>query len=73
MKMLPAFDITQVPVELLKYVQRGQWVYAGDRGSMGRFCGIARAGVVLVSWTRKPQHVSTMCKLAAQYPYTNKG
>ena len=66
MKMLPAFDITQVPVELLKNVQRGQWVYAGDRGSMGRFCGISRAGVVLVSWTRKNQHVSTLCNMDAR-------
>jgi hypothetical protein len=50
MKYLPAFNIWSVPRELLAHAQPGQWVYAGDKGTMGRFWGIKKTGSVVVGW-----------------------
>ena len=50
MRYLPAFDIWQVPTELLPYVQPGQWVYAGDKEHRGRFFGVKKSGNVVVAW-----------------------
>lgn len=50
MKFLPAFDIWQVPVELLAKAQAGQWVYAGDKSNKGQFYGVKPSGTVVVAW-----------------------
>jgi hypothetical protein len=50
MKFLPAFNVWSTPVELLAHAQPGQWVYAGDRNSMGRFLGVKKSGSVVVAW-----------------------
>lgn len=50
MKYIHPFDIWQVPVDLLSFVQPGQWVYAGDKSNKGRFFGVKKNGVVVVAW-----------------------
>lgn len=50
MRYTPAFNVWSLPVELLAHAQPGQWVYAGDKSSMGRFLGVKRSGVVVVAW-----------------------
>lgn len=50
MKYQPAFDIWQMPVAFYKYIQRGQWVYAGDKKHKGVFLGVKRNGIVVVAW-----------------------
>jgi hypothetical protein len=50
MKYQSIFDIWAVPVDLLKHVQAGQMVYAGDRSNRGRFLGVRRSGSVVVAW-----------------------
>jgi hypothetical protein len=37
MKYIQAFDIWNIPNELIKYIQPGQWVYAGDKDNKGIF------------------------------------
>jgi hypothetical protein len=54
MKFAKTIDIWTFPRDLLKHVQRGQWVSAGARNSdgmnVGRFYGITKGGVVHVAW-----------------------
>lgn len=50
MKYLTPFNIWETPVELLAHVQPGQWVYAGDKGTSGRFLGVKKSGSVVVAW-----------------------
>ena len=50
MRYTQAFDIWNVSIPSLATVQAGQWVFAGDRSSMGRFMGIKPSGVVVVAW-----------------------
>lgn len=50
MKFTSAFNIWEVPANLLKHVQAGQWVYAGDRSNKGRFLGVKASGTVVVAW-----------------------
>ena len=50
MKYQSIFDIWAVPVDLLKHVQVGQMVYAGDRSNRGRFLGVRKSGVIVVAW-----------------------
>lgn len=50
MKYQSIFDIWAVPVDLLKHVQAGQMVYAGDRSNRGRFLGVRKSGVIVVAW-----------------------
>lgn len=50
MRYLPPFDIYEVPTELLKFCQPGQWVYAGDTDTVGRFFGVKKSGTVVVAW-----------------------
>jgi hypothetical protein len=52
MKYQSIFDIWAVPVDLLKHVQAGQMVYAGDRSNRGRFLGVRGSGTVVVAWQR---------------------
>lgn len=50
MRFTSSFDIWAVPVALLKHVQPGQWVYAGNRNDKGRFLGVKASGTVVVAW-----------------------
>jgi len=50
MKYQSIFDIWAVPVDLLKHVQAGQMVYAGDRSNRGRFLGVRKSGIIVVAW-----------------------
>jgi hypothetical protein len=50
MKYTTAFNVWEVPVELLKHAQAGQWIYAGERSNKGIFLGVKRSGVVVVAW-----------------------
>jgi hypothetical protein len=52
------FNMT--PAQCRKEMIKGQWVYAGDKSTIGRYCGVSRAGTILVSWTRKPEHVKIL-------------
>jgi hypothetical protein len=51
MKYQSIFDIWAVPVDLLKHVQAGQMVYAGDKSNKGRFLGVRKSsGIIVVAW-----------------------
>lgn len=50
MKFAPSFNIWEVPTDLLKHAQPGQWVYAGDRSNKGRFLGVKQSGTIVVAW-----------------------
>ena len=50
MKFTQAFDIWAIPHALLKHIQPGQWVYAGNKGDKGRFLGVKASGTVVVAW-----------------------
>lgn len=54
MRYASTINIWAFPRELLKHVQRGQWVSAGpvehNRMNIGQFWGITRGGVVHVAW-----------------------
>lgn len=50
MKYTKAFDIWRLtPVEIRR-LQPGQWVFAGERDSRGRYLGIKPSGSVVVGW-----------------------
>lgn len=53
MKFITSFNIWEMPVELLKHVQPGQWVYAGEKSTKGRFLGVKKSGSVVVAWNHK--------------------
>lgn len=48
-KFRPALDILQVPQEERGKLQPGQWVYAGDPASLGRFYG-SNGRLDVVAW-----------------------
>lgn len=50
MKYQKAFDIWAMPVPFYKFIQPGQWVYAGDGEHKGRFYGVKKSGIVVVAW-----------------------
>lgn len=54
MRYAKTVDIWNFPGELIKHLQRGQWVSAGPRArdgmNIGRFYGRTKAGVVHVAW-----------------------
>jgi hypothetical protein len=50
MKYQASFDIWQVPVDLLSYVQAGQHIYAGEKSNTGVFLGVKKSGTVVVAW-----------------------
>lgn len=50
MKYQSMFDIWAVPTDLLKHVQAGQMVYAGNKSSKGRFLGVRKSGSIVVAW-----------------------
>ncbi len=63
MKYQSIFDIWAVPADLLKHVQAGQMVYAGDKSNKGRFLGVRKSGSIVValgSLERAPSAVIVM-------------
>jgi hypothetical protein len=58
MKYQSIFDIWAVPVDLLKHVQAGQMVYAGDKSNRGRFLGVRKSGSIVVAWQGNVQNHS---------------
>jgi hypothetical protein len=50
MKYQAIFDIWAVPTDLLKHVQAGQMVYAGNKSNKGRFLGVRKTGSIVVAW-----------------------
>jgi hypothetical protein len=50
MKYIQAFNIWNIPNELIKYIQPGQWVYAGDKSNKGIYQGIKKTGIIVVAW-----------------------
>jgi hypothetical protein len=56
MKYQSIFDIWAVPADLLKHVQAGQMVYAGNKANRGRFLGVRRSGSIVVAWQGNVQN-----------------
>lgn len=52
MKYQSMFNVWDIPADLLKHVQAGQMVYAGDRSNRGRFLGVRGSGTIVVAWQR---------------------
>jgi len=50
MKYIEAFNIWDIPNELIKYIQPGQHVYAGSKDNKGIFQGIKKSGIIVVAW-----------------------
>jgi len=50
MKYAKSFDIWAVPRGLLKGIQAGQWVHAGDTTNKGIFLGVKPSGTVVCAW-----------------------
>jgi hypothetical protein len=50
MRYTTAFDIWQIPADLRRYIQPGQWVYAGSRDTKGRYLGQTAGGVDVCAW-----------------------
>jgi hypothetical protein len=50
MKYIQAFNIWNIPNELVRYIQPGQWIYAGDKSNKGIFQGIKSNGIIVVAW-----------------------
>lgn len=59
MKYQSIFNIWEVPAELLKHVQAGQMVYAGNKDNKGRFLGVRKSsGTIVVAWQGNIQNHS---------------
>ena len=58
MKYQSMFDIWAVPTDLLKHVQAGQMVYAGNKSNRGRFLGVRKSGSSVVAWQGNVQNHS---------------
>lgn len=58
MKYQSMFDIWAVPADLLKHVQAGQMVYAGNKANRGRFLGVRKSGTIVVAWQGNVQNHS---------------
>jgi hypothetical protein len=50
MKYTKALDIWRLKPQEIERLQPGQWVYAGERNSMGRYLGVRRSGSLVVGW-----------------------
>lgn len=50
MKYIKSFNIWNIPNELIKYIQPGQHVYAGDKDNKGIFQGVKSSGIIVVAW-----------------------
>ena len=51
MKYQSMFNVWDIPADVLRHVQAGQMVYAGDKSNRGRFLGVRKSsGTVVVAW-----------------------
>lgn len=50
MKYIKAFNIWNIPTELIRYIQPGQWVYAGNIDNKGIYQGIKNNNIIVVAW-----------------------
>lgn len=50
MKYIKSFNICNIPQELIRHIQPGQHVYAGDKSNKGIFQGIKSNGIIVVAW-----------------------
>lgn len=50
MQYQPTFNIWNIPAPLLRYIQPGQHIYAGDPSARGVFLGVKPSGTVVVAW-----------------------
>ena len=50
MRYIQAFNIWNIPNELIKYIKPGQWIYAGDKSNKGIYQGIKSSGIIVVAW-----------------------
>ena len=50
MKYIHPFNIWDIPNELIRYIQPGQHIYAGDKSNKGIFQGIKKTGIIVVAW-----------------------
>jgi len=50
MKYIQAFNIWNIPDELIRHIQPGQHVYAGDKDNKGIYQGIKSNGIIVVAW-----------------------
>lgn len=50
MKYIQAFNIWNIPHELIQYIQPGQHIYAGNKDNKGIFQGIKKTGIIVVAW-----------------------
>jgi hypothetical protein len=50
MKYIKAFNIWDIPQELIKYIQPGQYIYAGTKDNKGIYQGIKKSGIIVVAW-----------------------
>ena len=50
MRYIQAFNIWNIPQELIQYIQPGQWIYAGDKSNKGIYQGIKSNGIIVVAW-----------------------
>lgn len=62
MQYKSAINIYNAPESVLAALQPGQWVYAGGKDSMGRFCRIKRNGIVVVAWGKDQGRFATLNK-----------
>jgi hypothetical protein len=60
MQYKQAINVYSTTEDRLKKLQPGQWVYAGDKSVMGRFCRVKQNGVVVVSWAGNMKHFQTL-------------
>lgn len=75
MRYVKTLDIYTFPRELLKHLQRGQWVCAGvpdeNRANCGVFCGVKKSGSVVVCWNGARQNLQS--RRAALMAYAKGG
>ena len=73
MKYIKAFNIWNIPHELIKYIQPGQYIYAGDKDNKGIFQGIKKNNIIVVAWKgninnkpNKREYIKTLRDYAKQ-------
>jgi len=69
MKFTKAKNIWQMTKDEMAKLPKGQWVYAGEKSSLGRFYGVRKSGVVVVAWkdNAKNNDYFDYCKKLYQY------
>ena len=67
MKYIQAFNIWNIPNELIKHIQIGQWIYAGNKDNQGIYLGVKSTGIIVVAWKgnidnqhNKKQYIKTL-------------